>query len=28
LDRTRDGPRASFERCGKYVVERLEPIYA
>jgi inosose dehydratase len=28
LDRTRNGPRASYERCGKYVVERLEPIYA
>jgi sugar phosphate isomerase/epimerase len=28
LDRTRNGPRASYEHCGKYVVERLEPIYA
>jgi inosose dehydratase len=28
LDRTRNGPRSSYERCGKYVVERLEPIYA
>lgn len=27
LDRTRNGPRASYEHCGKYVVERLEPIY-
>jgi inosose dehydratase len=28
LDRTRHGPRPSYERCGKYIVERLEPIYA
>jgi inosose dehydratase len=28
LDRTRNGPRASYERCGKYVVEKLEPIYS
>ena len=28
LDFTRNGPRASYEHCGKYVVERLEPIYA
>lgn len=28
LDRTRKGPRASYERCGNYVVQRLEPIYA
>jgi inosose dehydratase len=28
LDRTRNGPRASYEHCGQYVVERLEPIYA
>ena len=28
LDRTRNGPRASWERCGAYVVNRLEPIYA
>jgi inosose dehydratase len=27
LDRTRNGPRASYERCGKYVVSKLEPIY-
>ncbi len=27
LDRTRNGPRASYERCGAYVVTRLEPIY-
>ncbi|HEY3835346.1 MAG TPA: TIM barrel protein [Bryobacteraceae bacterium] len=28
LDRTRNGPRASYEHCGKYIVDRLEPIYA
>jgi inosose dehydratase len=28
LDYTRNGPRSSYERCGKYVIERLEPIYA
>jgi inosose dehydratase len=28
LDRTRKGPRVSYERCGNYVVQRLEPIYA
>ncbi len=28
LDITRNGPRASYERCGAYVVKRLEPIYA
>jgi inosose dehydratase len=28
LDRTRNGPRASYEHCGKYIVEKLEPIYA
>ena len=27
LDVARKGPRASYERCGKYVVEKLEPIY-
>jgi inosose dehydratase len=27
LDRTRNGPRASYERCGRYIVNRLEPIY-
>jgi inosose dehydratase len=27
LDIARQGPRASYERCGKYVVERLDPIY-
>jgi inosose dehydratase len=28
LDYTRNGPRASYEHCGKYIVDRLEPIYA
>jgi inosose dehydratase len=28
LDRTRKGPLLSYQRSGKYVVERLEPIYA
>lgn len=28
LDRTRKGPRVSYERCGRYVVNKLEPIYA
>jgi len=28
LDIAREGPRASYERCGRYVVERLEPVYA
>jgi len=28
LDTARKGPRASYERCGAYVVEKLEPIYA
>jgi sugar phosphate isomerase/epimerase len=27
LDFARKGPRASYERCGAYVVEKLEPIY-
>jgi sugar phosphate isomerase/epimerase len=27
LDRARKGPRASYERCGAYVVNKLEPIY-
>ena len=27
LDTARQGPRASYERCGAYVVEKLEPIY-
>jgi sugar phosphate isomerase/epimerase len=28
LDVARHGPRASYERCGAYVVKTLEPIYA
>lgn len=27
-DTAREGPRRSYERCGKYIVEKLEPIYA
>ena len=27
LDRTRKGPRASYEHCGDYIVSKLEPIY-
>jgi len=27
LDRTRNGPRTSYEHCGDYIVNRLEPIY-
>jgi inosose dehydratase len=27
LDRARKGPRHSYERCGAYVVDKLEPIY-
>lgn len=27
LDRARKGPRVSYERCGDYIVNRLEPIY-
>jgi sugar phosphate isomerase/epimerase len=27
LDTARNGPRASYERCGDYVVNKLEPIY-
>jgi inosose dehydratase len=27
LDTARQGPRASYERCGAYVVKTLEPIY-
>jgi inosose dehydratase len=27
LDAARKGPRASYERCGAYVVKNLEPIY-
>jgi len=28
LDIARQGPRTSYERCGAYVVNKLEPIYA
>jgi hypothetical protein len=28
LDVARNGPRASYERCGAYVVNKLEPVYA
>jgi L-ribulose-5-phosphate 3-epimerase UlaE len=28
LDTARSGPRADFERCGEYIVKKLEPIYA
>ncbi len=28
LDLARNGPRASYERCGAYIVQKLEPIYA
>lgn len=28
LDTARKGPRHSYERCGTYVVNKLEPIYA
>ncbi|MCC6391603.1 MAG: TIM barrel protein [Bryobacterales bacterium] len=28
LDSARQGPRVSYERCGAYVVNKLEPIYA
>ena len=27
LDTARKGPRASYERCGRYVMNKLEPIY-
>jgi sugar phosphate isomerase/epimerase len=27
LDTARRGPRADFERCGAYIVKKLEPIY-
>jgi inosose dehydratase len=27
LDTARKGPRVSYERCGQYVVDKLEPIY-
>jgi len=28
LDIARQGPRASYERCGRYVVEKLDRVYA
>jgi sugar phosphate isomerase/epimerase len=28
LDIARKGPRVSYERCGEYIVKKLEPIYA
>lgn len=28
LDIARSGPRASYERCGAYVINKLEPVYA
>jgi inosose dehydratase len=28
LDTARHSPRTSYERCGAYIVEKLEPIYA
>ncbi len=28
LDTARQGPRVSYERCGAYIVDKLEPIYA
>jgi sugar phosphate isomerase/epimerase len=28
LDTARKGPRASYERCGAYVVNKVEPIYS
>jgi len=27
LDIARQGPRASYQRCGSYVVDKLEPVY-
>ena len=27
LDTARKGPRADFERCGNYIVDKLQPIY-
>jgi hypothetical protein len=27
LDTARKGPLADYERCGAYVVNKLEPIY-
>jgi sugar phosphate isomerase/epimerase len=28
LDIARNGPRASYQRCGAFVVKTLQPIYA
>ena len=28
LDAARNGPRASYERCGEYIANKLEPIYS
>jgi sugar phosphate isomerase/epimerase len=28
LDAARNGPRASYERSGEYIVNKLEPIYS
>ena len=28
LDTARQGPRASYERCGAYIVNKLEPVYS
>jgi inosose dehydratase len=28
LDTAREGPRRSYERCGAYIVDKLEPIYS
>ena len=28
FDIARQGPRSSYERCGSYVTERLENVYA
>ena len=28
LDAARNGPRASYQRCGEYIVNKLEPIYS
>jgi sugar phosphate isomerase/epimerase len=28
LDSARQGPRVSYERCGAYIVKRLEPVYS
>jgi inosose dehydratase len=28
LDIARNGPKASYHRCGRYIVSKLEPIYA